>query len=75
MPSWPGARSSWAIAFGERTEKVGPSSRVDGTLLPSQNSIVKGRSGKLRSISRRSGSVRAKGIVPEPTGVVGATVP
>ena len=75
MPSCPGERIRWAITFGERTEKVGPPPLVEGTRLPSQNSIAKGRSGNVRSISWRSLFVLASGTVHEPTAPSGATVP
>src|SRR5918995_3220766 len=58
-PSWPGERSTWAIARGERNKSVGPAPLLGGTLPPSQNSIAKGRSGSARSISRQRDSVPA----------------
>src|SRR5680860_1431536 len=51
-----------AYVSGERTWKVGPAPSLAGSRVPSQNSTVQGRSGMRASISRRRGSVRAKGI-------------
>ena len=59
-PELAGARSRCPMARGERIVSVGPL-RVDGTRDPSQNSIVKGRSGSARSMLRRSPSVRDPG--------------
>ncbi len=42
---------------------------VEGSLVPSQNSTVKGRSGSRASISRRSGAVFANGIAANSIGV------
>ena len=61
MPSWPGARSAWATARGERTRNVGPAA-VGSRRLPSQNSTANGRSGKAAPSSRRSGAVAASGM-------------
>src|SRR4051794_3384364 len=62
MPSCPGARSAWAIAFGERTTKVGPPPLVAGSDVPSQKRTANGRSGSARSISLRRAEVRANAI-------------
>ena len=56
-PSWPGASSAWATARGERMWNRGPPPFVDGTVLPSQKSTVKGRSGSALSSSERNGAV------------------
>ena len=57
-PSWPGARSAWASAAGERTCSVGARPPlVGGSSVPSQNVSRKGRSGTAASSSRRSGPV------------------
>ena len=57
-PSWPGERSTWAIALGVRNRSVGPAPFVGITRSPSQNSIANGRSGSARSISRHRAAVR-----------------
>src|SRR3954470_2393556 len=63
MPSWPGARSAWAIAVGDVTRKVVRDvPLVDGSVLPSQNATSKGRSGSARASSSRSGAGREKAM-------------
>ena len=47
-PSWPGARSEWAIAWGERKRNVGP--------LP-----LRGRAGRCRPRTPRETAARAPG--------------
>src|SRR4051812_27454911 len=63
MPSWPGARSAWASATGDVTRKVVlVEPLVDGSVLPSQNATSKGRSGRARASSSRSGAGREKAM-------------
>src|SRR4051794_20516668 len=63
MPSWPGARSAWAIAAGDVTRNVvSDEPLVDGSVLPSQKATSKGRSGSARASSSRSGAGREKAM-------------
>src|SRR4051794_32471587 len=62
MPSWPGARSAWPSARGERTVNVGPPGAVAGVVAPSHHRIVNGRSGNASSRRSRSTSGRASAI-------------
>ena len=56
-----------AIARGERNENVGPPFDVAGRPVPSQNCSPKGRSGRSRSTSDRTGAVLAKATSDEAT--------
>ena len=62
MPSWPGERSTWPSASGERTVNVGPPAPlVEASSAPSQKRTVNGRSGSASASASRSGSVLTPG--------------
>src|SRR3954466_5078061 len=63
MPSWPGARSACASATGDLTRNVViDAPLVGGRVLPSQKATSKGRSGRARASSSRSGAGREKAM-------------